>query len=358
MPEMGAAAATPPVWPVLVVDDDAGVLDVTRLVLERVAVEGRRLRLVTARSAAEARARLAEEVFALAIVDVVMETELAGLDLIRDLRADARHRLTQVVVRTGEPGAYPESQVVEEYLISDYWPKADLRAARMRASVTGLLRSYATAVSLEEELSARLRLLSEKDALLREREALLREVHHRVNNNLQLVTSLLAAEMDGLDAQGRLALQHMTWRVRSMSMVHQQLYARPDFNAIDLTDYFAALVHAVAPGATVLPTPPGDVTLPLDQAVPAGLLVTELLALVGGDDGSVDGVEAALEAQPDGVTLQLRAVEGTAPQLASAADEDASPALVAALLHQLRATASLGPGPDVTLRVSIPRGAA
>ncbi len=351
---MGVAAATQPAWSVLVVDDDAGVLDVTRLVLERVAVEGRRLHLVTARSAAEARERLAEEVFALAIVDVVMETQLAGLELIRHLRGDARHRLTQVVVRTGEPGACPESQVVEDYLISDYWPKADLRAARMRASVTGLLRSYATAVSLEQELSARVRLLSEKDALLREREALLREVHHRVNNNLQLVTSLLAAEMDGLDAQGRTALQHMTWRVRSMSMVHQQLYAHPDFNAIDLSDYFAALVNAVAPGATVLPTPPGTVTLPLDQAVPAGLLVTELLTLAGCDEGGAQGLEASLEAHPAGVTLQLRSAAADAGRLALAPDPDVAPALVTALLHQLRATASLGPCPAVILRVTIP----
>jgi hypothetical protein len=137
-------------------------------------------------------------------------------------------------------------------------------------------------------------------------------------------------------------------------MVHQQLYAHPDFNAIDLSDYFAALVNAVAPGATVLPTPPGTVTLPLDQAVPAGLLVTELLTLAGCDEGGAQGLEASLEAHPAGVTLQLRSAATDAGRLALAPDPDVAPALVTALLHQLRATASLGPGPAVILRVTIP----
>ncbi len=145
-----------PTWPVLVVDDDPSVLQLTELLLGRISVDGRKLEVVPCRSAQEARERLGQASFALAIVDVVMETEHAGLDLVRAMRAERKHLLTPIVVRSGQPGAYPEARVLQDYRISDYWPKDDLAPQRVRSKVTGLIRGYETArtVELESALAA------------------------------------------------------------------------------------------------------------------------------------------------------------------------------------------------------------
>jgi two-component sensor histidine kinase len=274
---VSAAVALAP-WPVLVVDDDRGVLEVTRIALERVRVDGRQLALEVAESAAAARVLLAAREFAVAIVDVVMETDRAGLDLVREMRADARHALTQIVVRTGEPGAYPESKVIEDFHISDYWPKVELRAARMRASVTGLVRSYAIAQSLDREL--------------REKALLLREVHHRVKNNLQILSSLLALQGEEVDAPTRARLEQAAGRVRSMALVHEQLYGGASLADVDLHGYLVRLAQdlGVVVGDSVDITVSGDpVALGIDVAIPVGLIVNELLTNAVKHGRSADG---------------------------------------------------------------------
>ena len=274
---MSEALPAPP-WPVLVVDDDRGVLEVTRMALERVRVDGRQLALDVAESAAAARVLLAAREYAVAIVDVVMETDRAGLDLVREMRDDARHALTQIVVRTGEPGAYPEAKVIEDFRISDYWPKVELRAARMRASVTGLVRSYAIARSLDREL--------------REKALLLREVHHRVKNNLQILSSLLALQGAEVDAATRVRLEQAAGRVRSMALVHEQLYGGASLAEVDLDAYLALLARDLGAvvGDSVDITVSGDpVAIGIDVAIPVGLIVNELLTNAVKHGRSEDG---------------------------------------------------------------------
>lgn len=98
-------------WTVLVVDDEQDVLDVTVMVLEDVKFEGRGLRMLTASSAAEAKEVLRmEPELAVAFLDVVMETEHAGLDLVRFIRDELDNRCMRIVLRTGNPGAAPRSK--------------------------------------------------------------------------------------------------------------------------------------------------------------------------------------------------------------------------------------------------------
>lgn len=141
-------------WKVLAVDDDPDVLAVTGLALQGLMVDGRAIALDLCGSAAEARERFAAGRYALAIIDVVMESQHAGLDLVRELREDPEHRLTQIVLRTGQPGIAPEAQVIADYQINDYWSKTELRAQRLRTAVAGLVRGYATSLQLDSERKA------------------------------------------------------------------------------------------------------------------------------------------------------------------------------------------------------------
>lgn len=130
-------------WTVLVVDDEAAVHDVTRLALASFSFEGRTLRLVNAFSAEEARTMLAAHPdTAVILLDVVMETDGAGLDFVHHVRTVERNHLVRIILRTGQPGHAPENRVIVEYDINDYKHKADLTAQRLFTSVIGALRSY------------------------------------------------------------------------------------------------------------------------------------------------------------------------------------------------------------------------
>jgi len=133
--------ATP--WTLLLVDDDEDIIEVTRLVLEDVEFDGRGLRILSAHSAKEARQIFeTESGIALALVDVVMETEHAGLDLIRYVREELRNTETRLVLRTGNPGAAPPLEIVRHLEIDDYKEKTELTAERLELTVLTALRSY------------------------------------------------------------------------------------------------------------------------------------------------------------------------------------------------------------------------
>ncbi len=130
-------------WTILLVDDEQDVIEVTQLVLEDVEFEGRGLRILTANSGRKAREIFeTESGIALALVDVVMETEHAGLDLIRYVREELQNTETRLILRTGNPGAAPPLEIVRHLEIDDYKEKTDLSAERLELTVLTALRSY------------------------------------------------------------------------------------------------------------------------------------------------------------------------------------------------------------------------
>ncbi len=138
-----------PPWKILVVDDADDVLLVTRLSLKGFQFEGRGLELLEASSATEAQEILStQEDVAVAILDVVMETEHAGLDLVRWIRQERQNSLIRLLVRTGEAGLYPAASVIAEYQINDYWEKGELTAGRLQTALTTSLRSYEAMLSM------------------------------------------------------------------------------------------------------------------------------------------------------------------------------------------------------------------
>ncbi len=138
------ASLSPASWPVLVVDDDPMVRRLTQLILEPVRFDGRPLELLMANSVAEARALLsARPDCVMALVDVVMETETAGLDLTRWIRSRVEHSDLRVVIRTGQPGRLSLERVVDELGVQDVWEKAEVSAQQTRQRVKLLLRSHA-----------------------------------------------------------------------------------------------------------------------------------------------------------------------------------------------------------------------
>ena len=130
-------------WTVLIVDDDPDMIAITEMVFDGLTFEGRPLRLLTARSGQEARRCFNEEPdIAVAYVDVVMETEHAGLDLVKHVRHELGNRRTRLILRTGNPGAAPREEIVRHLEIDDYKEKTELTADRLETSLLTSLRTY------------------------------------------------------------------------------------------------------------------------------------------------------------------------------------------------------------------------
>ncbi|MFP6847078.1 MAG: EAL domain-containing protein [Pseudomonas sp.] len=131
------------VWRVLAVDDDINFQRATAFALGDMAVLGKRIELIQAFSSREASMLLAEyDDIALVLLDVVMETEDAGLRLVKSLREVIGNRETRVVLLTGEPGLAPAHEVMRDYDINDYWTKSELGADRLLTVLTAAVRGY------------------------------------------------------------------------------------------------------------------------------------------------------------------------------------------------------------------------
>jgi response regulator RpfG family c-di-GMP phosphodiesterase len=137
-------------WRVLVVDDEPDVHAVTRLALHGVKYKGRALELLSAYSGKEGRKILSEhEDIALVLLDVVMESDHAGLDLVKYVREQLENTLVRIVLRTGQPGQAPEQEVILSYDINDYKAKTELTAQKLFTTVISSLRAYESLYVIE-----------------------------------------------------------------------------------------------------------------------------------------------------------------------------------------------------------------
>lgn len=135
--------ATGPRWKVAVIDDDPAVHDGTRFALYDYALNDQGLEIVSAFSAAEGRELLrAHPDIAVLLLDVVMETDDAGLKLVEYIRHELRNETVRIILRTGQPGQAPERRVIVDYDINDYKAKTELTADKLFTALTAALRGY------------------------------------------------------------------------------------------------------------------------------------------------------------------------------------------------------------------------
>lgn len=130
-------------WQVLIVDDEPDVHTMTRLSLKSFIFAGKSLQLLQAKSGLEAQEILMNEpAIAVALIDVVMETDDAGLRLVEFIRTQLKNFLIRLIIRTGQPGMAPEKEVIERYDIDDYKDKTELTAQKLYTTMRMALKSY------------------------------------------------------------------------------------------------------------------------------------------------------------------------------------------------------------------------
>ncbi len=137
---------------------------------------------------------------------------------------------------------------------------------------------------LSEEVSARKKSEQLVRASLSEKEVMLKEIHHRVKNNLQVISSLLSLQSGYTeDEEASALLRECQHRVRSMSMLHEKLYRSADLSRIDMNEYALTLINFLLRSYSVdgQITPCfdiNDIHLGIDSAIPCGLIINELVS--------------------------------------------------------------------------------
>lgn len=130
-------------WKVALIDDEDDIITVSEMVLKRLQVDNRPLMFLKAHSAKEAMQLFEEHSdIAIAMVDVVMENDHAGLDLVKWIRESNKNTATRLVLRTGQPGQAPEEDVIRDYDINDYKNKTELNSTRLKTTIYAAIRSY------------------------------------------------------------------------------------------------------------------------------------------------------------------------------------------------------------------------
>jgi diguanylate cyclase (GGDEF)-like protein len=131
------------VWKIAIVDDDEDVHRATEFALLDVKILNRQLAFIHTYSKAETRERFAQESeIAVVLLDVVMETEQAGLELVSFIRDELKWRDTRIILRTGQPGYAPEEDAIRDYDINDYKTKNELTRKKLLTALTAAIRSY------------------------------------------------------------------------------------------------------------------------------------------------------------------------------------------------------------------------
>jgi signal transduction histidine kinase len=137
-------------WKVLVVDDEEEIHNITRLALEGFSFDSKKLRFFSAYSGAEARQMMTDNNdIAVVLLDVIMESDDAGLLTAKYIRETLHNRAVRLILRTGQPGQVPERQAIIDYDIDDYKTKTEFTSQKLFTTIITALRSYKAYKSLE-----------------------------------------------------------------------------------------------------------------------------------------------------------------------------------------------------------------
>ena len=191
---------------------------------------------------------------------------------------------------------------------------------------------------------------------LREKELLLQEVHHRVNNNFQIICSLLSIQADAVEnAPQASAVRQSLKRIQSMAWAHAMLYASSSLQDIDFSAYAHRLANDISSSRNIVPADRiqlvlrlEPVRLEIDRAIPCGLILNELLSNAfryAFPDGRRGEVAVSLSRQDDDVLLVVEDTGVGLPDSCHPTDvKSAGLSIVNVLTHQLRASMEITAG--------------
>jgi two-component sensor histidine kinase len=250
---------------------------------------------------------------------------------------------------------------------SAFWANVVITAVRDRQGVligfTKVTRDLTERRHAEEQVRQR---TAELSRTLGEREVLLQEVHHRVKNNLQVISSLINMQARTLEGgAGRDALDECQGRIQAIALIHEKLYQSPDYANIPFSEYARALAESVfcAIGACSqnvrLDLALEECTIAVDKAIPCGLILNELMsnacrhAFCDGRSGRIRVELAKADDQLLRLTVRDNGL-GFPDGFEVSRDGSLGLQLVRMLVRQIDGTLTLEAGSGTCLRLEVP----
>jgi len=209
-------------WKVMIIDDDVVVHDVTKMVLQNYIFKDRQLKLIHGYSGEEAR-QLAEQNPDTAIIflDVMMETDTAGLDTVKYIREQLKNRAVRIIIRTGQSGQVPEHLAVNLYDINDYLDKSKLTSQYLQVALTTSLRSY-------DDIQTISQLTTNNDTLesrVKKRTEELSEANEKLQQQMQ---DKIAAQRDALHAEIQTMQEKERYHKLQMTAKEEEIAAQKE----------------------------------------------------------------------------------------------------------------------------------
>lgn len=182
------------VWKIAVIDDEESVHQATKLALSNTKVLDRELEFLHAYSAAEGLTLITQHPdTAVVLLDVVMETPEAGLDLAKAIRHDLNNYHAQIILRTGQPGYAPEESVITDYEVNDYKTKSELTRTKLFSAVYTAVRAYQSLTSLAAGREGLRKIIDSASTLFQER-----SIAKFSEGTLEQINALFNINSDGI----------------------------------------------------------------------------------------------------------------------------------------------------------------
>ncbi|GIV90570.1 MAG: histidine kinase [Chloroflexus sp.] len=285
------------------------------------------------------------------------QDQLTGRSLL-DLVAPADRLLCAELLSAGAAGSSKGPITLQSVDGSQRPAQISLRA--LKDETEAHMCAVVTDLSGPQAVAAQLR------AALAEKELLLREVHHRVKNNLQIVSSLLRLQAENIsDERVSAAVQDSQNRIRALALVHEQLYRSESLAHIDIGEYLQNIATSVWRSLSMRGSPIrlvseviNGISINIDQAIALGLIVTELVSNSvkhAFPTGTAQGT-ISLRVRQDNTVLHVEVADngiGMPPQI-NAGGGSLGMQLVHGLCRQIGATLSFGEGPGTTVVIKVP----
>ncbi|MFN6558988.1 MAG: ATP-binding protein [Nostoc sp. ChiSLP01] len=190
-------------WKILIVDDESEVHTATNIALTNFVFEDKSLAFFNAYSASHAKQLIEENSdIAIILLDVIMETDNAGLEFVQYVREVLGNQLVRIILRTGQPGHVPEKEIIFNYDINDYKTKTELTSQKLYTTMLTALRSY----SLSQRLQLEIERCQQIEMALRESECREREKAIALENSLKALqhTQLQLVQSEKMSSLGQL----------------------------------------------------------------------------------------------------------------------------------------------------------
>jgi len=227
-----------PPWKIMVVDDESDIHSVTRIALKSFSYQDRGIEFIHAHSAEESKPLLKKHRdIAVILLDVVMETNTAGLDLVKYIRDELKYKYTQIILRTGYPGYAPEREVIVSYEINDYKTKTELTSFKLFTLILASLRAYNSVtelerlrLGLEDKVKERTAELEQKNLQIMEMDQMKTRFFNNISHEFRTPLTLILGPLEDIlvkeemSERNRVSMERMQRNAtRLLALVNQLL---------------------------------------------------------------------------------------------------------------------------------------